>query len=138
MKTAALQAALGSALILLSSPLCLADKHGHRLAHSHYRARHTHHHSQRHEHQLEDIVVSDEKVAEKRGVQCSLPDHPDLVPITPNAKNKGFAMAPDVACTSGMYCPIACKSGKVMAQWEPNSKYVYPQSMVGVDGQPAC
>jgi len=49
--------------------------------------------------------------------------------------NNGFAMAGDVSCSDGKYCPYACVPGKVMAQWQPNSKYVYPESMVRVLGR---
>lgn len=74
---------------------------------------------------------ADEAVLEKRGGDCSLPDDPDLVPVTPNMMNKGFAMSPDQACKSGMHCPIACKPGKVMAQWKPNTSYKVSESMDG-------
>lgn len=74
----------------------------------------------------------------KRAV-CSLPNDPDLYAV-PGASNGGWAMAPDVQCTAGSYCPIACVSGKVMAQWKPGTTYTYPQStdgglLCGSDGQ---
>ena len=76
----------------------------------------------------------------KRAV-CELPDHPDIVAV-PGASNGGWAMAPDVSCTAGSWCPIACVSGKVMAQWKPDTTYVYPESMdgglyCGSDGTPS-
>lgn len=69
------------------------------------------------------------KELSKRAV-CKLPNDPDLVAV-PGASNGGWAIAPDVQCTAGSWCPIACVSGKVMAQWKPGSTYVYPESMDG-------
>jgi hypothetical protein len=66
-----------------------------------------------------------------RGGQCQFPtDDPNLVAVTPNAKNAGWAMSPDQECKPGSYCPFACKPGMVMAQWDPDSTYTYPASMV--------
>ncbi|CAK7272265.1 hypothetical protein SEPCBS119000_005030 [Sporothrix epigloea] len=65
----------------------------------------------------------------KRAV-CSLPNDPDLYAV-PGASNGGWAMAPDVQCTAGSWCPIACVPGKVMAQWKPGTTYKYPESMYG-------
>ena len=75
----------------------------------------------------------------KRAV-CALPNDPDLY-FVPGASNGGWAMAPDVQCTAGSWCPIACVSGKVMAQWKPGTTYTYPESMdgglyCGSDGTP--
>ncbi|KAK2071096.1 hypothetical protein P8C59_005547 [Phyllachora maydis] len=47
------------------------------------------------------------------------------------ASNNGFAMSPDQPCVEYGYCPIACKPGKVMAQWQPHTSYKYPESMNG-------
>ncbi len=125
MKVTNLQAALGSALLLCSAQLSSAELHGHRRAHQHYGRRNEHSHGHA-DHQLEERNASD-KVA-KRAV-CSLPSHPDLVAV-PGAQNGGWAMAPDRQCTAGTWCPIACVSGKVMAQWKPGTSYTYPDSMV--------
>lgn len=65
---------------------------------------------------------------EKRKATCTLPDHSDLH-FVPGDVNNGFAMSPDQACEDGMYCPIACKPGKVMAQWEADTTYA-TESMV--------
>lgn len=67
----------------------------------------------------------------KRGT-CKFPGDEDsnLVAITPDAKNAGWALSPDQECKPGSYCPIACKPGMVMAQWDPDSTYDYPASMV--------
>ncbi|KAK3318664.1 hypothetical protein B0H66DRAFT_247119 [Apodospora peruviana] len=108
-------AALGSATVLFAAPTATAT-HGHRHAHEQYGRRHSHN------------PRSGELVEKRSG--CSLPDHPDLV-FVPGDVNNGFAMSPDEPCTDGKYCPFACVPGKVMAQWEPNSTYVYPQSMNG-------
>ncbi|KAG6008347.1 hypothetical protein E4U21_004551 [Claviceps maximensis] len=67
----------------------------------------------------------------KRGT-CAFPtDDPNLVAVTPEAMNAGWAMSPDQECRPGDYCPIACKPGMVMAQWKPGSSYKYPDSMFG-------
>ncbi|KAG6189100.1 hypothetical protein E4U36_005696 [Claviceps purpurea] len=82
------------------------------------------HHSHSHSRAENNALV-------KRG-NCAFPtDDPDLVPVTPESKNAGWAMSPDQECKPGGYCPFACKPGMVMAQWDPHSSYVYPVSMNG-------
>jgi len=116
------QAAFGAvALFMLAQPA--AATHSHRHVHKRLGKKHTHGHG----HASEELI-SAPKSMDKR-TTCSLPDHPDLVRV-PGADNNGFAMSPDQSCDSGKYCPYACVPGKVMAQWEPNSSYNYPQSMV--------
>lgn len=67
----------------------------------------------------------------KRGGQCEFPtDDPNMVAVTPDEKNAGWAMSPDQECKPGSYCPFACKPGMVMNQWDPDSTYDYPASMV--------
>lgn len=122
MKLGTLQAACGAAALFLSAQPAAAT-HSHRHAHNRLGKKHTHGHGQ----SLVELVGAP-KAVEKR-TTCSLPDHPDLVRIA-GADNNGFAMSPDQPCDSGKYCPFACVPGKVMAQWEPNSTYTYPQSMV--------
>jgi hypothetical protein len=39
---------------------------------------------------------------------CEFPKDAGLVEVTPDQKNAGWAMAPDMACEPGMYCPYAC------------------------------
>ncbi|KAF5673582.1 murein transglycosylase [Fusarium heterosporum] len=69
---------------------------------------------------------------EKRGGQCQFPtDDSNMVAVTPDAKNAGWAMSPDQECKPGNYCPFACKPGMVMNQWDPDSTYEYPASMNG-------
>lgn len=125
MKVTTLQAALGSVALMLSvQPAVATHGHSHSRVHALYRK---HHHQHMHAHELIDAPKSSDKV-EKRGT-CTLPDHDDLHYV-PGAMNAGFAMSPDQECAHGSYCPIACKPGKVMAQWKPDTKYVYPESMV--------
>ncbi|KXX83415.1 putative secreted beta-glucosidase adg3 [Madurella mycetomatis] len=122
MKFSILQAALGSASILFSTQVVSAGHgHGHRHAHDQYAKRHTH------AHQRGGLPGAPKA---PRKATCSLPDHPDLVHV-PGADNNGFAMSPDEPCEDGKWCPIACVSGKVMAQWKPNTTYNYPESMYG-------
>ncbi|QYS93535.1 Glycoside hydrolase family 132 protein [Trichoderma simmonsii] len=122
MKVTDVQAALASAVVLLSLPAgTVASSHRrfHQLPnkkHTHLRSPHT---------------VEDANSIVKRG-QCAFPtDDPNLVAVTPDAENAGWAMSPDQPCTPGHYCPIACKPGMVMAQWDPDSSYSYPASMNG-------
>lgn len=128
MKLSVLQAALGSAIVLLSAPACQASD-AHRRAHDHLhqleRSVHTHpsHHVRgRHTHP--------NSLLGKRG-KCQLPtDDDNIVAITPGEMNAGWAMSPDQECLTDQYCPYACKPGMVMAQWDPDSTYDYPASMV--------
>ncbi|KAK1836494.1 hypothetical protein QBC39DRAFT_247896 [Podospora conica] len=115
-----LLAALGSATLFLAATPVTATQ-AHRRAHDQLR-RHQHGHHAGSTNHTDELT--------KRGSSCSLPDHPDLVHV-PGAKNGGFAMAGDIECKDGMYCPIACVSGKVMAQWKEGTKYTYPESMYG-------
>ncbi|WKT45670.1 SUN family [Fusarium oxysporum f. sp. vasinfectum] len=44
---------------------------------------------------------------EKRGGRCQFPtDDPNMVAVTPDAKNAGWAMSPDQECKPGSYCPL--------------------------------
>lgn len=61
----------------------------------------------------------------KRASTCSLPDNDSLVSV-PGDSNQGWAMSPDQKCTAGSYCPYACPSGKLMAQWSPDAKTYTP------------
>jgi hypothetical protein len=119
--------AQAAALVLLSASQVQVAA-GHRHTHAHLK-RHTHsHHGPR---SMAEGPLSQESPAlEKKSVRCSLPKDDDLVYV-PGAMNNGFAMSPDQECTPGKYCPIACRSGKVMAQWEPGSSYTFPSSMNG-------
>ncbi|KAL2142674.1 hypothetical protein VTI28DRAFT_829 [Corynascus sepedonium] len=125
MRISTLQAAIGSASVLFSAQPVSASL-GHRHAHVEYAKRHGHGHD--HAHQVEKVANATNVVPRK--ATCTLPDHPDLVYI-PGKDNNGFAMSPDQSCNHGDYCPIACVSGKVMAQWKPGTKYTYPESMYG-------
>ncbi|KAK4204890.1 hypothetical protein QBC40DRAFT_292421 [Triangularia verruculosa] len=121
--TTTLQAAIGSASLLFSAQPALAGHvhGGHRRAHERYARRQNHH-----SHMAGEVIGAPKISARK--APCSLPDDPDLVHV-PGDVNNGFAMSPDEPCEDGKWCPIACKSGKVMAQWKPNTKYTYPESM---------
>ncbi|CAF3514080.1 hypothetical protein SNK03_011014 [Fusarium graminearum] len=105
---------------------------------------HGHHHGQH--------SVLESRPLQKRGGQCQFPtDDPNMVAVTPDAKNAGWALSPDQECKPGSYCPFACKPGMVMNQWDPKSTYEYPSSMDGglfcnedgeieqpFDGKPNC
>ncbi|KAK4126570.1 glycoside hydrolase family 132 protein [Parathielavia appendiculata] len=123
MRFTTLQAAIGSASILFSAQPVSANL-GHRHAHDQYAKRHGHGHG----HQAAEVLDAP-KVAPRKA-RCTLPDHPDLVRV-PGEKNNGFAMSPDQPCEDGTWCPLACVSGKVMAQWKPNTTYNPNESMLG-------
>lgn len=138
MKLTTLQAALGSTLALNAAQAAAEGHAGHRMAHQLFgkRGAHEHHLPPQSVESLESLEPlpplfnrSSAAPLAKRAV-CSLPDDPDLV-VVPGAQNGGWAMAPDVQCTAGSWCPIACVSGKVMAQWKPGTTYTYPESMDG-------
>ena len=125
MKLLDVQAAVGTAILLLSLP-CDA-KPGHRLSHLDVlEKRHSHkrlHASPRAE--------GNESALQKRAT-CAFPTNAGLVAVTPGSSNGGWAMSPDQSCTAGSYCPYACPPGEVMAQWNPKAtSYTYPLSMVG-------
>ncbi|GAO16009.1 hypothetical protein UVI_02055880 [Ustilaginoidea virens] len=123
MKPSVLYAVFGtSALLNAGSYASSSHQRSHK---AHRRLSHLNH-SRAH---LHSRAESDTLV--KRGT-CAFPtDDPDLVAITPHMKNAGWAMSPDQECKPGHYCPIACKPGMVMAQWDPDSTYTYPASMNG-------
>ena len=124
MKALDIQAAIGTAVLLLSLP-CDA-KHSHGLSHLDVLGK-RHNHKRIHaSHRVETI----EDGLEKRG-SCEFPTNAGLVAVTPGSSNAGWAMSPDQPCTPGNYCPYACPSGQVMAQWNPlATSYTYPLSMV--------
>ncbi|KAI0461313.1 hypothetical protein LJB42_000980 [Komagataella kurtzmanii] len=69
---------------------------------------------------------------EKRAATCKFPTDKNLVAVTPNSKNGGWALSPDQECTAGSYCPYACPPGQLMAQWDPSAtSYSYPESERG-------
>lgn len=115
-------------LLWVSQGEAQAHGHGaHQRAHAVRRLNHSHNHNL-----AENQILGRSSIVRRNSqgkALCSLPSHPDLVKV-PGAKNSGFAMSPDQECVEGSYCPIACKSGKVMAQWEPGSSFTYPSSMV--------
>ncbi|KAG9253404.1 uncharacterized protein F5Z01DRAFT_167443 [Emericellopsis atlantica] len=125
---ASVQAVFGWTLVLLSSPLCEASHHhNHRRLHEeHLERKHTHLHER-------DLKLAPTSDIAKRGTTCAFPGDadPNLVAITPDSDNAGWAMSPDQACVADSYCPYACKPGYVMAQWEKGSTVSYPSSMNG-------
>ncbi|KAJ4398294.1 hypothetical protein N0V85_006318 [Neurospora sp. IMI 360204] len=125
MKLSTFQTALGAASLIFSAQPVSAGHGGHRHLHERPTRRHS-----RVEKTIESVEMPQLQKLQKRKPQCSLPDHPDLV-FVPGGMNNGFAMSPDEPCEDGKWCPYACVPGKVMAQWEPNSTYQYPQSMHG-------
>jgi hypothetical protein len=121
MKLMKISATLGSAAALVFAQGCAATR-AHRHAHTQFARRHVHSHI--------ESAPQEYAPLEKRGT-CQLPNDPNIVFISGDMNN-GFAMAPDVACTAGMYCPYACAPGMVMNQWKPGTSYVVGQSMVRV------
>jgi hypothetical protein len=125
MKLLDIHAAIGTAILLLSSP-CDA-KHSHELSHLKVLGKRHNHRSAHASPRVEGI----EDGSQKRGTQCQFPTGVGLVAVTPGSQNAGWAMSPDQSCVPGSYCPYACPPGQVMDQWDPSAtSYTYPQSMV--------
>ena len=123
MKFSLAQAVLGSAVFSAGVDASSAHQRLHR-AHHRSAALHGHNHARAHS-------SAEIPSLQKRGT-CAFPtDDPNLVAVTPDEANAGWAMSPDQKCKPGMYCPIACKPGMVMNQWNPDAKYTYPASMDG-------
>jgi hypothetical protein len=144
MKTNSIQAALGSALVLLHAGPASAS-HSHNEHHFLHAKRHAHRH-----HGYSSIAESrDAEGKVQKRATCTLPTDPDITYIT-GGTNAGWAIPPDRECHDGMFCPYACAPGKVMNQWKPGTGYHYPESMDGglycdggtakkpFDGQPYC
>jgi hypothetical protein len=130
MKFTTLPGALVAALLLVAPATVAGKTHRH-----HGRLAHIFDHPRPSPEEASFFETSSSKakrVAKKRGGSCPFPtDDPNLVAVTPDEKNAGWAMSPDQECEPGNYCPFACKPGMVMNQWEPDSTYSYPSSMVG-------
>lgn len=68
----------------------------------------------------------------KRDGTCSFPNYPGMVAVQKQGKNAGWALNTDQQCSYGTWCPYACESGKLMAQWDPSViSYSYPGSQNG-------
>ncbi|PVV02660.1 hypothetical protein BB560_002883, partial [Smittium megazygosporum] len=56
----------------------------------------------------------------------------NVVPITPDQMNAGWAMSPNQSCQPGQWCPYACAPGYYSAQWDSSAAlYNGPGSMNG-------
>lgn len=131
MKLLEIQAAIGTAIFLLSPP-CDAKISRHLSHLGSFEKRHSHkraHSSPR----VEGIEGPHTTELKKRG-ECAFPSNAGLVAVTPGSSNAGWAMSPDQSCAKNSFCPYACPPGQVMAQWSPAAtSYTYPESMVGGD-----
>lgn len=126
MKLQSLQALVGSAALILAPAADASVAHRH--LHHHGRSQHKHNHL--HMHRSAETETA--SIGLTKRSTCQFPtDDDNLVAVTPDKSNGGWAMSPDQQCTPGSYCPYACKPGMVMAQWQEGSTYVYPQSMNG-------
>lgn len=66
----------------------------------------------------------------KRSATCSFPDGSNMVKLSQDGTNDGWAMSD--SCTSGSWCQYACKPGYLMGQWDPEvTSYTYPGSQYG-------
>ncbi|KAI1770853.1 hypothetical protein F4818DRAFT_223453 [Hypoxylon cercidicola] len=142
MKITTIQAAIGSAALLLSAQPCVATAQHHH-HHLHLEKKHGHAHS----HDLLQARLpsdlqssynpnysarnSSALVSRDGKKKCKFPEGKGLFAVTPSMMNGGWAMAPDQECVSGTWCPIACPPGQVMAQWKPGTTYTYPESTYG-------
>ncbi|RYP75711.1 hypothetical protein DL771_002198 [Monosporascus sp. 5C6A] len=126
MKITSIRVAIGSAVVLLSTPTIATVQHRHQ--HLHQKLAHAHGSSGYNE----KYSARNISALEKRGNKaCPFPTDKGLVAVTPGAKNAGWAMAPDQECVEGTWCPIACPPGQVMNQWKPQTTYAFPESTFG-------
>ncbi|KAI1130476.1 beta-glucosidase-domain-containing protein [Nemania abortiva] len=144
MKIATLQAAIGSAILLLATEPCYASSE-HQHHHVHRQLHHQHHHHLHHASKRDSFSPSNATVNPRYeshrsdklqargggGAKCEFPTSKGLFAVTPDSLNGGWALAPDQDCVDGTWCPIACPSGQVMAQWKPGTTYTYPESTYG-------
>lgn len=127
MQLTTLKGFAASALVILAPVADASALHGNM---HHQARRYTHLHHEHHHRAVESPPSSASSLV-KRGT-CEFPtDDPNLVAVTPDKANAGWAMSPDQPCKPGSYCPFACKEGLVMNQWQPDSTYDFPQSMNG-------
>ncbi|KAI1154739.1 beta-glucosidase-domain-containing protein [Nemania diffusa] len=143
MKTTTLQAAIGSAILLLATQPCYASSghqhhHQHRQLHELHHQHHQHHASKRESFSPSNATVNplyesrrSGKLQARGGAKCEFPTTKGLFAVTPDSLNGGWALAPDQDCVDGTWCPIACPAGQVMAQWKPGTTYTYPESTYG-------
>ncbi|KAI1383170.1 uncharacterized protein F4822DRAFT_435102 [Hypoxylon trugodes] len=134
MKITTINTAIGSAVLLLDAQLCAATAQ-HRHHHLHLEKKHSHGHHEVHLETSYNPKYSERNssalVSRDGKRKCKFPDDEGLFAVTPSALNGGWALAPDQECVSGTWCPIACPSGQVMAQWKPGTTYTFPQSTYG-------
>ncbi|RKF74960.1 hypothetical protein GcM1_236014 [Golovinomyces cichoracearum] len=122
---------------LLTSSCSEAYVHKHKSYHAKIPLAHSHHNllevrNLNETDSNDELPPKDYHGIKKETSKCEFPSDAGLVAVTPKARNAGWAMSPDEQCSPGSYCPYACPSGKVMAQWNPEAKaYTYPQSMDG-------
>jgi len=127
MKLLDIQAAIGTAILLLSLPC--DTKHVHQLSHLDSK-RHNHKHVHK-SLQASPRAEGIEDVLETRAGACAFPNDPSMTAVTPDQANAGWAMSPNQPCTPGGWCPYACKAPGVSKQWDPAATaYVYPFNMV--------
>ncbi|KAI1437134.1 hypothetical protein GGR50DRAFT_692432 [Xylaria sp. CBS 124048] len=151
MKTITLPTAMGSALLLLAAHPCYANNQQHLRHRHHHHHHHHHHHTNQHRQQSSTISHkrdsftfsnatvnpryearrSDKQVQARDGASCEFPLDKGAFAVTPGLLNGGWALSPDMECTDGMWCPIACPPGQLMAQWKPDTHYAYPESTYG-------
>ncbi|KAJ2972394.1 hypothetical protein NUW58_g9193 [Xylaria curta] len=139
MKTTTLQAAIGSAILLVATQPCyVSAQHQHQHQHRQLHHQHHHHASKRDNYGPSNATSNPryssrrpEKLQARGGGKCEFPKSKGLFAVTPSAKNGGWALAPDQECVDGTWCPIACPSGQVMAQWKPDTTYAFPESTYG-------
>ena len=125
MKLKLLSSTVGVVLLLQGSTV--SAKHSHNVLDR----RHRNHVRESKKHVENELDLRTTNI-EARGGQCQFPTDAGLVAITPDQQNAGWAMSPNQPCLPNNYCPYACPSGQMMAQWNPQAtSYEYPQSMVG-------
>ncbi|KAI0197753.1 beta-glucosidase-domain-containing protein [Astrocystis sublimbata] len=138
MKTTTLQATLGSAMLFVATQPSYAGAQHHHHQHRELHHQHHHHAAKRETFQFGNATFNyrygsrrPERLQARGSSKCEFPKTKGLFAVTPGSMNGGWALAPDQECVDGTWCPIACPSGQVMAQWKPDSTYSYPESTYG-------
>lgn len=98
--------------------------------------RHLHHARAARASPAEPGLIQEEPKLKKRD-RCEFPSDAGLYAVTPGSQNGGWAMSPDQPCKPGSYCPIACPSGQMMAQWDPSATS-YPSMVSDTHDVDSC
>lgn len=88
-----------------------------------------------HAHHKHKFALFDEQlptVHKRSSGTCAFPTDQGLVAVNEGGTGGGWAISKDRTCRAGDWCPYACPSGQLAAQWDPSvTSYTYPGSQYG-------